>query len=180
MAIEAFERAYHMLGKLQTSEDFEHFGQESRGIRIQTESLVVGIAEMITHFPEAREPLTLMAALIELASEDYGTYIRVKGGSRYISVDVRGHTGHVREDMSFEELSGAIMRRSGVNIGTDFKGKSSIGAHSDYLQIDDQEVGSVINKSLEMLPEQRRAALADAFLNVVVGEVAQSGEFLNL
>lgn len=180
MAIEAFERAYHMLGKLQSSEDFEHFGQGSRGIRIQTESLVVGIAEMITRFPEAHEPLTLMGALIKLASEDYGTYVRVKGGTRFISVDVRGHTGPVREDMSYEELTGAIMRRSGVNIDTDFEGKSSIYAHTDYLQIGDQKVGVVINKSLDRLPEKRRAALADAFLNVVARDVAQSGEFLDL
>lgn len=180
MAIESFERAYKILGKLQTSEDFEHFGQGSRGIRVQTDSLILGIVELTLVYPDAEEALTLIGALITKVSQDYGSYIRVKGGPRYISVDVRGLTGPVNENMDSIELDAAIMRRSGVEITTDFEGKSWIRGHSDFLKIEDQEAGVVINKELGKFSEEKRAKLADSFLNVVAREVAQSGEFLDL
>lgn len=180
MAIEAFNRAQQVFRKLQSCEDFEHVGQNSRGIRIQTGSLVKGIAMLAVTRPQYAQPLILIGALIELVSEDYGTYVRVKGGPSWIGIDIRGLVGPMNEDTTLEQLSKIVMRRSGVNIDVYSDGRSGIGVHSDFLEIDGRSVASIINSGLKILPERERDELTHEFVNVVAQEVAQSGEFLDL
>ncbi len=178
MSIERFNRAKSVMTKLQSCDDFEHFGRNSRGIKIQTESLVEGIARLAVEYPQA--PLILMGSLIRMVSIPYGTYVRVKGGNEWIGLDVRGDTGPVHENMSLGEISEAFLRRSGVNVDFFSDGRSGIYAHSDFLEIGSRSIADVINVGLKRLPDDKRVELAGKFVDIVAQEIAISGEFLDL
>lgn len=180
MAIETFERAQQSFKRLQSCADFEHFGNDSRGIRIQTDSLLKGIAVLSIERPNLQHPLILMSALIATVSEDYGTYVAVKGSQNWIGFDIRGVTGSFDGRSTIEELRKVGLRRSGVNVDVTSNGRSSISAHSDFLEAEGQRVADVINLSLERLAETEREELAHQFVNIVTLEIAQSGEFLDL
>ncbi len=181
MSIESFNRAHQILTSLQSCEDFEHFKQDSRGIRIQTDSLVEGIARLAAINPsDVQAPLILMGALIKVVSEDYGIYVRVKGDSNGINIHLRGLTGPMDESSTREELMLVTMRRSGVLLDVAPSGISRIYTRSAFIKTEDDstEVSNAINELLKRLPEQRRSELADILIELVAKEVAISGEFL--
>ena len=181
MTLEAFERAQQVFNKLQSSDDFMHAGLDSRGIRIQTDSLIEGIARLsLASTEDLKPPITLMGALIKIASEDHGTYVRVKGGPSWVGIEIRGLVGPMDEDISLEELQRVIMRRSGIYIDVHLDRSSIIGAHSEFLEIDGRGLADIINKSLGELSPKQRDELANQFVNIMADEVAQSGEFLDL
>lgn len=183
MSIEAFDRARQIFTRLNSSEDFCHGGEDSKGIRVQADSLLKGIAGLaITYPPDVKLPLILMGRLIKTVSKDYGAYVRIIDGSDNINVNVRGYHGSKSPElMTREELTASWMRRSGVEIVVNSNGKSGIYADTAYLVTPDgRAVEDVINSHLDRLTREQREELADNFINIVAREVAISGEFLDL
>lgn len=180
MSIEAFQQAQKVMRALQSNEYFEHFGMDSRGIRVQTRPLIYGIASISAANPDLQEPITLIGALIQAVSEDYGTYIRVKGASAP-SVHIRRAVGPLSDEMSLGDLAKVALRRSGVEVNFAPDGNSRIWANSAYLETaSGQTIAEVINEGILKLTEEQRDRLAGRLIAVVTQEVAQSGEFVDL
>lgn len=181
MSVESFRQAQGVMRDLQSSEHFEHFGVESRGIRIQTESFLRGIAGISAANPDLIEPVTWIGALVQKVSEEYGTYVRVKGGDNALSVHMRGMSGPLSDDMSFEALGGVMLRRSGVEVDIYADGSNRIAANSTYLNLaDGRKIADVINGEIKQLTDEQKERLAVGLITVVTQEVAQSGEFTDL
>lgn len=104
MSAEMFGRAQNIMRGLQSNEQLEHVGMESRGIRVQTDSLVRGIAGIAYASPDLTEPVSWLGGLIQKVSEDYGTYVRVKSGGRGVFINVRGLTGPLDDQSSMAEF----------------------------------------------------------------------------
>lgn len=180
MSVEMFGRAQNMMRSLQTSEQFEHVGMESRGIRVQTDSLVQGISGIAHVSPDLTEPVSWLGGLIQKVSEDYGTYVRVKGGHRGVFINVRGLTGHIGEQTPIDQLMEGIQRRSGFHVDINSDGTTRVSAETTFLEVDGRELRDVINDQIRALTDGQREKLAHGLFEVVNAEIAQSGEFVDL
>lgn len=180
MSIESLGQAQRIMKALQSDKLFEHVGMDSRGIRVQTKSLIRGIATFSVLNPDLEAPTILIAGLISAASEDYGTFVGIKGTAA-LFICIRGLEGPLSDDMSSEDLSRVILRRSGVGIYLNMDGKSQIWANSIYLTTKSgQETADAINQELKKLTEVQKERLTTGLVEVLTQEVSQSGEFFNL
>ncbi|QQG44258.1 MAG: hypothetical protein HYW86_05395 [Candidatus Roizmanbacteria bacterium] len=183
MSKEDFTAARHVLTALQSDEMFTHANEDSRGIRVNADSLVFKIADLATQAPspEMADAISWMGTLVYSVSQDYGTYVRVKGGNKSVSIDLRGHTGPLPDDPSFEELTKIMQRASGIYISCSEDEKNHISAHASFLELNTgEDLGQYVNGKLKRLSDQQRQEVATKFIGVIKSEVAESGEFLDL
>lgn len=181
MSAEMFGRAQNVMKSLQSSEDFEHIGRNSRGIRVQTESLLSGITNFAAQSPDLTRPIILVAELLQTVSADFGTYVRVKGGPTWIDINVRGLAGSMDENSTPDEIRMFAMRRSGVHIDVYEDGRSNVTTDTACLKTTDgRRAQDVINEEINKLSQEQKARLAAGLVDVVTREIALSGEFLDL
>lgn len=182
MSAEIFKQAQGIMRNLQSSQDFEHGGIESRGIRIQTASFLENMAGLAIESPDLGEVVLSMATLVAAASTEYGTYVRIKGGVEEIDINIRGLAGRENEPKTTLELRMIGIRRSGVHIYVYPDGESMIFAEgSEFLKIGSgQSYVEKVNQEIERLNKEQKGRLASSVVGIVTREVAQSGEFLGL
>lgn len=88
--------------------------------------------------------------------------------------------GPLEDNMSLEDLTGVMLRRSGITVDFDPDGKSRIYANSAYLEISGEKIASVINREISRLTAEQKEKLVVGIIAVVTQKVAQSGEFTDL
>lgn len=181
----SYQKAERVMHNLQSSRDFEHFRENSRGIRIQTDSFLEEMAEFAKEsgFDRLSDPIN---TLIRSAS-DKGTYVRIvktegNSGVGSIDIDIRGHISDdelKRGPLSAFQLEDLVRRRSGLEIVLFADGRRFIHAHSDSSGGD--ELAGFINDSIaRRLLEDKQKQLIDGIVDIVSKQVAQSGEFLDI
>lgn len=182
MSIEAYQQARRVVDRLKSSPDFEHAGPNSRGIRVQTDSLLMKMALLgQTLSSQSRDVIREMLKLVIVVSRDFGTYIKAKEGPDRITLEVQGVTGPVNENSTREELLLVEQRRSGIDLMIKPEGEIYVSANTFGLAYsNDETLERAIKIRLARLTDQQRHELGEGLINVIRQEVAESGEFLDL
>lgn len=176
LSAELLERAQKIHDLLKTDEAFLHANEESRGIVVPNlgDSLA-GLAQSLL-FTQDLIPLEVMrrtAAVVVAASQDLdASYIRTKGGSGGIDIDIRGDAGEIDfKSLDLNGLAKIEMRQSGINI-LFTPDKVILDVHTEFMTTGDgRDVNDVICPLVRTLSVEQTTAIAAGLLDIVENEV---------
>ena len=173
---ELLERAQKIHDLLKTDEAFLHANAESRGIVVSNlGDPLAGLAQSLLS-PEDFVPLEVArrtAAVVAAASRDLNaSYIRTKGGSGNVEIDIRGDTGPVDfESLDMKTLTRVEFRQSGIDISFT-PDRVMLDVHTGFMTIGDgREVEDLVRPLVRTLSVEQTAAIAAGLLNIVENEV---------
>lgn len=156
------ETAEHLFGKLQSDDQFEHVGRDSRSIALPTD-LVTEKLQMLardTIHPNAQAFLYYAVHMLQ-AIGDNGVLVRIKNA---YDIELRGVVGELPENPSFDEIN-MVLFHFDNSIEIDLHGETPLLRIRAYTQ--DENTEEEVNGVIEQIPEQARIALIQGILSAV-------------
>ena len=173
---ELLERARKIHDLLKADEAFLHANEESHGIIVPNlGDSFIGLAQSLLS-PEDFVPSEVMrrtASVVAAASRDLNaSYIRTKGGSGSVDIDIRGDAGPVDfESLDLNGLAKIEMRQSGINISFT-PDRVILDVHTEFMTIGDgRDAEDLIRPLMRTLSAEQTAAIAAGLLGIVENEV---------
>lgn len=174
-AVELLKRAQKVHDALRADPAFLHANEESRGIIVP--NLGEAIAELAVSLVSTSDfiPLEVIrraAAVVNAASDLDSSYIRTRGGTGAVDIDIRGDTGPVDfESMDMDKLARVERRRSGIDIFLRPDGVD-LDVHTAFMTTyDGREADDVILPLIKTLSREQVAVIAGGLLDIVEAEV---------
>jgi hypothetical protein len=176
-----FNDAKKLFDLIKTDPEFDHAGPDSRGIVVSTPNILDQFSKLAVTHPDMKPVIADMGRLLTEAC-DIGTYIRIKGGDRFVDIDIAGCENlPVGRDPTYFELDQIVKRRSGIKIMAFLKDQQfivNIFTNSYGINHEDgREIEDVINPVLFNLRDPQRLTLAQGILSILSENIIQSGEF---
>lgn len=176
------ESASRLISALQTDPEFEHSGQDSRGIDFQVEPFIKDLAELASNYDGLSQELIMdCASLIKTVASDFGGYIRIKGKEAF-TIEIRGLTGYEPPEPNLISLRQIALHRSALGILIE-PTRTKLYFKTDFLLATDnsgREFDDMATDKVKRLGPNMEAQIATDILQIVVRHVAQIGEFQNL